>query len=73
MVDVTPKLPADPDRPFFAHWPQAEHVIRVIRGEEPPRVRREEALNVVRALEALYRSAAERREVRVEPPPASPA
>jgi len=66
QVDVAPKVPPDPDVPFFGHWKQAEHVIRVIRGREPPRVQRAEALNVVRALEALYRSAAERREVRVE-------
>ena len=66
QVDVTPKVPADPDVPFFGHWKQAEHVINVIRGAEPPRVQRAEALNVIRALEALYRSAAERREVRLD-------
>jgi predicted dehydrogenase len=66
QVDVTPKLPADPDVPFFGHWKQAAHVLRVIRGQEPPRVQRAEALNVIRALEALYLSAAQRREVRVE-------
>jgi len=66
QVDVTPKVPADPDVPFFGHWKQAEHVIKVLRGAEPPRVQRAEALNVVRALEALYRSAAERREVRLD-------
>lgn len=66
QADVTPKLPPDPDIPFFGHWKQAEHVIKVIRCAEPPRVKRAEALNVVRALEALYRSAEERREVRLE-------
>jgi len=66
QVDVAPKVPADPDVPFFGHWKQAEHVIKVLRGEEPPRVQREEVLNVVRGLEALYRSAEERREVRAD-------
>ena len=66
QVDVAAKVPPDPDVPFFGHWKQAEHVIKVIRGEEPPRVQRAEVLNVVRALEALYRSAAERREVRLD-------
>ena len=70
QVNVTPKLPPDPDVPFFGHWAQAEHVVRVIRGEAPPCVKREEALNVVRALEALYRSAAERREVAIDKPAA---
>ena len=65
QVEVTPKLPADPDVPFFGHWKQAEHVVKVLRGEAEPLVKPAEALNVVRALEAVYRSAAEGREVRV--------
>jgi predicted dehydrogenase len=68
QVNVTPKLPPDPDVPFHAHWTQAEHVVRVIRGGAEPCVKREEALNVVRALEALYRSATERREVTLARP-----
>jgi len=66
QVEATPKVPAELSVPFSGHWRQAEHVVRVLRGEEPPRVQRAEALNVVRALEALYRSAAERREVSLE-------
>ena len=42
------------------------HFVRVVRGEEPPLVKREEALNVMRALEGVYRSAAEGREVRLD-------
>jgi predicted dehydrogenase len=42
------------------------HFLRAIRGEEPPLVRREEAINVMCALEAMYRSAAEGREVQVD-------
>ena len=63
QVDIRPKVPADPDIPFYGHWRQAEHLIRVIRGQEELLVKREEVLNVIRALEGLYRSAQEGREV----------
>ena len=63
QVDVAPKVPADPEVPFFGHWKQAAHVLQVLRGEVEPLVKPAEALNVVRILEAVYRSAAERREI----------
>ena len=67
QVDITPKVPpGPPDNPFYGHVTLAAHLLRVIRGEEKLIVRREEVLNVIRALEAVYRSAAERREVRLE-------
>ncbi|MGD0775807.1 MAG: Gfo/Idh/MocA family oxidoreductase [Candidatus Solibacter sp.] len=67
QVDISPKLPPpDPSHPFYAHWKEVAHFVRVIRGDEEPLVRREEALNVMRALEAMYRSAAEGREVRID-------
>jgi predicted dehydrogenase len=66
QVDVTPKVPADPDIPFYGHWKETAHLVRVIRGQEEMIVKREEALNVIRALEGLYRSAEEGREVRIE-------
>jgi predicted dehydrogenase len=66
QVDVTPKLPArEPDHPFYAHWKEIAHFIRAIRGEEELCVKKEEAINVIQALEAIYQSAAEGREVRV--------
>lgn len=66
QVDVTPKLPPPvPNHPFYAHWKEVAHFARAIRGEEEPCVKRDEALNVLRALEAIYRSAAEGREVRL--------
>ena len=65
QVDVTPRVPADPDVPFYGHWRETEHFLKVIRGEEELLVKREEVLNVMRALEALYRSAEEGREVRL--------
>ncbi|MBC7237432.1 MAG: Gfo/Idh/MocA family oxidoreductase [Chloroflexi bacterium] len=66
QVDITPIVPRDPDVPFYGHWRLMEHVVRAIREEEEPSVKREEALNVIRALEGLYRSAAEGREVVLE-------
>ena len=66
QVDVTPKVPSDPDIPFYGHWRETAHMIRVIRGQEALCVKREEVLNVIRALEGLYTSAQEGREVRFD-------
>ena len=63
QVDVTPKIPADPDVFFYGHWNAVEHFIRVIREEEEPIVERAEVLNTMQALDAIYRSAAEGKEV----------
>jgi predicted dehydrogenase len=67
QVDVTPKImPPEPNHPFYAHWKEVAHFIRVIDGEEEACVKKEEALNVIRSLEAIYRSAEEGREVRLD-------
>lgn len=63
QVDVTPHVSPDPAVPFFGHWRLAEHVVKVLRGEAEPLVKREEVLNVMRTLDGLYRSASEGREV----------
>jgi len=42
------------------------HFVRVIKGTEEICVKKDEALNVMRALEAIYRSAEEGREVRLD-------
>ncbi len=68
QVDITPKLPSpEPNHPFYAHWKEIAHFVRAIRGEEELCVKKEEALNVLQALEAIYQSAAEGREVRLNP------
>lgn len=54
------------DRPFDAHYYMYQHVYNVLQGLEEPRVKPEETLNVVAAIEAFYRSAAENREVRTD-------
>ncbi|MCL4402065.1 MAG: Gfo/Idh/MocA family oxidoreductase [Acidobacteria bacterium] len=67
QTDISPKLPAPhPNHPFYAHWKEVAHFVRVIRGEEEPVIKREEVLNVIRALEAAYRSAALGSEVRLD-------
>ena len=66
QVNVNPRVPRDLDVPFYGHWLAAEHFVRVLRGEEEQIVKKEEVLNVMRALDALHRSAAEGREVPVD-------
>jgi predicted dehydrogenase len=60
------QVPDEPHGWFTGHYREAAHLIKVIGGEEELLVRREEVLNVMRTLDALYKSAAEAREVRVE-------
>jgi predicted dehydrogenase len=66
QVNVTPKVPADPQVSFIGHYRETEHFTRVLRGEEEMIVKRAEVLNVIRALEGLYRSAQEGHEVRLD-------
>jgi predicted dehydrogenase len=66
QADVTPKVPADRPVQFSGHWELAGHVLKVIRGQEQPLIQRAEVLNVMKTLDAIYRSASEGREVRIE-------
>lgn len=66
QVDVTPRVPADPDVSFYGHWKETAHLVNVIRGQEEALVKREEVLNVIRALEGLYSSAQRRHEVQLD-------
>ena len=63
QVDVIPKVPQDPNIAFYGHWKETAHMLNVIRGEEEMMIKREEVLNVIRALDGLYQSALEGREV----------
>lgn len=65
LADVFPLVPGK-DEPFeMGHCREAAHLVRVIQGEEAPLIKKEEVLNVMRALEALYRSAQMGTEVQV--------
>ncbi len=66
QADTTPLVPPDPNVPFHGHWKETAHLLKVIRGEEELIVRPEEVLNVMRVLDALYRSAEQGREVRLD-------
>jgi predicted dehydrogenase len=66
QVDIAPKVLADRNVAFAGHWEITAHMLRVLRGEEEMIVKREEVLNVIRALEGLYRSGTEGREVRLD-------
>ena len=64
-VTVEPELPAGRTGPFPGHFGETENFVKAIRGEEELLVKREEVLNVMGALDALYASAAAGREVAV--------
>jgi len=65
QVDVTPRLPPDRAVSFCGHWTLAEHIVRVVRGQETPLVTRAEVVNVMQTLDAIYRSATEGKEVHI--------
>lgn len=60
------KLPGSGSAAFSGHRGALAHAVRVIRGEEEKIVKREEVVNVMRALDALYESAETDREVTIE-------
>jgi len=66
QVNVSPKVPEDRKVEFSGHWVETEHFINVLRGREELIVKREEVLNVMKTLDAFYKSAEEGREIWVE-------
>lgn len=65
QVNIAPQLPEERKVEFPGQYEQAAHLINVIRGQEKLLVKKEEVLNVIGTLDALYKSASEGREVRV--------
>ncbi len=65
QADSQPKVPSDPDIPFYGHWKAAAHFVEVLRGREELIVRKEEVLNVINAIDGLYRSAEQGSEIRL--------
>jgi len=63
QVNVQPQVPAGRDVEFAGHWEETQHFVKVIRGQEDLLVTRDEVLNVIGTLDALYASAAQGREV----------
>jgi predicted dehydrogenase len=66
QVNVTPRVPGDRKVDFSGHWVETEHFVKVLRGKEELIVKKEEVLNVMRTLDALYKSAEEGHEVWIE-------
>ena len=65
-VNVEPQVAAGRDVEFAGHWEETAHLVRVIRGEEDLIVKRDQVLNVIGTLDALYESSAQGREVRID-------
>ena len=63
QANVTPRVPEDRKVEFSGHWVETEHFIRALRGQEELMVKREEVLNVMKTLDALYESAEEGKEI----------
>ncbi len=66
QVNVTPRVPEDRKVEFSGHWVETEHFIRALRGQEELMVKREEVLNVMKTLDALYESAEKGKEIWIE-------
>lgn len=66
QADTLPLVPADPPVAFPGHLGETAHLIRVIRGEEELIVKKEEVLNVMKALDGLNESARTGREVVID-------
>jgi predicted dehydrogenase len=66
QAEVQPKVLPDRDVAFAGHYGLTTNFIRFLRGEEEMLVKQAEVLNVVRAIDALYRSAREGCEVQAD-------
>jgi len=66
QTNIEPQLPDEPHGWFTGQRREAAHFVNVIRGREELLVRRDEVLNVMKTLDALYRSSQEGREVRAD-------
>ena len=63
QVNVQPRVPADRKVAFSGHWGETAHFVEVVRGQAELLVTREQVLNVIGTLDALYQSAASGKEV----------
>jgi predicted dehydrogenase len=65
QVNINPQVPSDRSVEFAGHWEETEHFVNVIKGKEELIVKREEVLNVMQTLDALYQSSKEGREIQI--------
>ena len=66
QADTTPIVPGRDEAFAMGHIRETSHFLRAIRGEEELSVKRDEVLNVIHALDALYRSAQSNAEVQLD-------
>jgi predicted dehydrogenase len=66
MVETSPNLPQNRGVAFSGHFRHHAHAIRVLRGEEEKIVKRDQVLNVIKALDGLYLSSELGKEVRLD-------
>jgi predicted dehydrogenase len=66
QTNVTPIAPGDPPVAFPGHIGETAHLVRVIKGEEELIVKKEQVLNVMKALDGLHESARTGREVVID-------
>jgi len=66
MTSSVPQVPRNPGKAFSGHYMYVSHAVRTLRGEEEKIVKREEVLNVIRALDGLYASAEVGHEVTID-------
>lgn len=65
QTEVIPKIPSDREVAFAGHHELVRNFINALEGKEEMVVKPEEVLNVMRTIEALYQSAAEGKEIRI--------
>jgi len=65
-VNINPQVPPERKVEFSGHWNETEHFVRVLRGQEELIVKRDEVINVMKTLDALYKSAENGREFWVQ-------
>ena len=63
QVNTLLKIPKNPSVNFFGHYDSSKQLIAVIEGREEIVVKKEQVLNVVRVLDALYKSSMQGKEV----------
>ena len=63
QTDLLPRVPSDRDVFFAGHYRLTANFLKALQGEEEMLVKKDEALNVIRAIEGLYRSAEAGREI----------
>ena len=66
MSDTVPQVPREAGKAFSGHCMYMSHAVKVLRGEEEKIVKREQVLNVIKGLDALYKSAQLGHEVAVQ-------